>query len=88
MKQNRIAKLIASGDIVECAACEELSAYSFDNVTPRGHYFRGCWDKGEIAHVGACSSFEWECGHCGANNVDADAPILAECYTHTEVAFA
>jgi len=76
--------LIESGDIVECAACGELSAYSFDLVTARSEY-RLDANPGEIAHVGAASCWEFECGHCGANNVEVDAPILAEVYTHQEV---
>ena len=81
----QLAALKEEGDVVECAACGELSAYAWQNVTEKPSYHRMCWERGEIAHVGAASGFEWECGHCGANNVDADAPILAEVYTHYPV---
>jgi hypothetical protein len=77
-----VAQLIESGDVRECAGCGELSAYSWDDVSvkPDGERFQ----PGEIAHIGAASCFEWQCGHCGAYNAFKDAPILAECYTHVE----
>lgn len=77
-----IEALQESGDIVECAACGELSAYAWQYVADKPSYSRGCYDKGEIAHVGAASGSEFECGHCGAHNVEADSPLLHECYTH------
>lgn len=77
-----IEALKESGDIVECAGCGELSAYAWQFVADKPSYSRLCFEKGEIAHVGACSGSEWECGHCGANNVEADSPLLAEVYTH------
>lgn len=81
LNQTQIDALLASEDLVQCAACGELSAYSFNLVTARAD-FRMDAKPGEIGHVGAASCFEWECGHCGANNVDLEAPILAEVYTH------
>lgn len=78
-----VDELIEAGDVVECAACGEHSAYAWDLVTARSE-FRMDAETGQIAHVGAASCFEWECGHCGAHNVHRDAPILAEYYTHVE----
>lgn len=70
-------------DIVECARCGEKSAWAWGDVTAKSEY-RLDAKPGEIAHIGAASCFEWECGHCGANNVDVDSPTLHECYTHRE----
>jgi len=64
--------LIDSGDIEVCPACGGLSAYCHADVDET---------KG-IAHIGATSCFEWECGHCHTHWTDADSPINAECYTH------
>lgn len=82
--------LIESGHILECICCGELSAYCYgdtdaydqfdDDIIPGG--FKP--EPGTIAHIGTASCWEWECGHCGAHHVDADSPILAECYTHEE----
>jgi hypothetical protein len=80
-----IDALVESGDIVCCAACQEHSAYSWAYVTPKEHHFRLGYNPGDIAHVGASSGFEWECGHCGANNVPEDSPLLAEVYTHVSL---
>ena len=77
-----VAGLIDAGDVRSCAGCGQYSAYSWDHVTAK--YDNGCVERGEIAHIGASSCFEWQCGHCGANNAFKDAPILAECYTHVE----
>ena len=81
-QEHDIEALMESGAIVECARCSELSAYAWRYVAEKPSYYRGCYDKGEVAHVGACSGFEWECGHCGANNVPHDSPLLHELYTH------
>lgn len=77
-----IDALVESGDINCCAACSEHSAFSWAYVTPKEQHFRLGYEPGDIAHIGACSGFEWECGHCGANNVPEDSPLLAELYTH------
>lgn len=77
-----IEKLVSLGDIVQCAACDEYNSYAWIHVPEKESYLRGCYKKGEIAHIGASSCFEWECGHCGANNVDPESPTLAEVYTH------
>ena len=84
LNSTAIDALIHSRDIVQCAACGELSAHSWDLVTEKETYYRLGWDPGEIAHVGAASCFEWECGHCGAHHVKIRAPILAEVYTHSD----
>lgn len=78
-----VETLLETGDLKRCAACGELSADSWNLVTARND-FRLDANPGEIAHVGAASCWEWECGHCGANNVEADSPILAEVYTHRD----
>lgn len=86
MTTEKIEALLESGDLVQCAACGEISSHSWTHVTEKETYYRLDFKPGEIANIGASSCFEWECGHCGANNVDADAPILAEVYTHQELA--
>ncbi len=80
-----IAELQESGDVVECAACGKLSAHAWQVCNAYGetggeHSYSP--DPARIAHAGAASCWEWECGHCRANNVVADAPILHPCYTH------
>lgn len=77
-----LEQLIQSGEVRECAACGRYSAYNWEHVTA-GVDSERCQST-HIAHIGTCSGFEWQCGHCGANNVFKDAPILAECYTHEE----
>lgn len=79
--------LIDSEDIVQCSACDELSAYAWQHVTEKAQHFRLGYEKGEIAHVGAACCFDWECGHCGATNVEPDSPTLAEVYTHVAPEF-
>lgn len=90
MDKREVEQLIETGDIVECAACEELSAFCWAYVDDQsenpGETFRLGWIPGEIAHVGSSSCFEWECGHCGSSNVDPDSPTLAEVYTHVDPA--
>lgn len=77
--------LLDIGELVRCAACAELSAFSWEHVNAQSDY-RLDAKPGEIAHVGASSSQEWECGHCGAHNVEIDSPFLAEAYTHIDPA--
>lgn len=68
-----------------CARCGELSAYCWDDCTayPDGEHTYDP-EPGTIAHIGTASCWEWECGHCRANNVERDSPINAECYTHVD----
>ena len=84
LSDDEIDLLIESGDIVRCSACGELSALSWDYVTPKSRCYLRCWDAGEIAHVGATSMDEFECGHCGANNVEPESPILSPANTHSQ----
>lgn len=89
MTTRKLNRLLTSGDIVECAACGELSAYAAQNVDdqvphdPNTWACRG-WTKGQVAHVGVACAWTWECGHCGATNCYPDSPILHPCYTHSE----
>lgn len=82
-----IEELLGSGDIKECAGCGQLSAHAWelanayrDEKGEGGSYYEP--KRGLVAHIGTASCWEFECGHCRANNVQADAPILADCYTH------
>lgn len=36
----------------------------------------------DVYHIPSSSCWEWECGNCKAHLVEANSPILAECYTH------
>ena len=58
-----------------CMACAGVNVWNYgDNLrlnTPARTV--------AIAH-GSC--FDNVCGHCGANIVASDSPILADCYTH------
>lgn len=91
MNPAAIKTLKDSGDIVECAACGELSAFCWDFVDEQsenpGSTIRLNWLPGEIAHVDSSSCFDWTCGHCEATNVDPDSPTLAEVYTHKPLDF-
>lgn len=80
-----VAEMLSAGDVVRCAACGELSAYAWELCNAYGatngeHNYNP--EKGLIAHIGTASCWEFECGHCRAHNVERDAPILADCYTH------
>lgn len=77
-----LAELIRSGDVRECAACGEYSAYSWDLTTPKSEAER--FGAGQIAHIITACCFDWQCGHCQATNVFIDSPTLDECYTHVE----
>lgn len=88
MKTKDVEHLLASGDIVCCPVCGELSAFSWQDTTayPEGEpIHRGMkLEPGTIAHVGACSCWEWECGHCGAHLVEVDSTINHPAYTHAD----
>lgn len=90
MDKRNFERLKNEGDIVECARCSEHSAFCWAFVDEQsenpGTTVRLGWVPGEIAHVGSASCFEWECGHCGASNVEPDSPTLAEVYTHVNLA--
>jgi hypothetical protein len=60
----------------ECAACNGLNAWNWEDAE-RGEGLIGLPFK---VSYGSC--FDNRCGHCGANTVLADSPIMAECYTH------
>ena len=80
--------MLASGDAEECPGCGAVSAYSWDNVT----YCDNCSEpvgldlpeEDRIYHIGAASSFEWECGKCRRSWTPVDSPINAEVYTHRD----
>lgn len=65
-------ELIGKGYIEECPCCGGLSAYAWEDVN----------EEAGITHIPVASCWEWQCGHCHAHLVEADSPILAECYTH------
>lgn len=71
-KVSAVAELVRLKHVLECPVCGELSAHAWCDVD----------EELGIAHIPTASCWEWECGHCGAHLVEADAPILAECYTH------
>lgn len=92
MDKHALKQLMEEGVIVECANCCELCSHDSDFVDeqePGSPYVvRGGWDSGQIASVDGASCFDWNCGHCGATNVDPDSPTLAEVYTHQSIGCA
>lgn len=88
MTPQEIESLIKDGSIVVCPACLEMSAHAWQDSTAYEQFTDGIIpggfipSKGSIAHVGASSCWEWECGHCRAHVVDADSPLTCPCYTH------
>lgn len=78
--QDEIDALLANGSVVECAACGRLSALSWDDCSD----YEGTPAHDDIAHVPVACCWDWQCGHCGATNVDRNSPTLAECYTHVD----
>ena len=62
-----------------CPQCESINAWNSDDAERASKKLK--------ITVEAChgSCFDNVCGHCGANIVKPDSPILTECYTHTEV---
>ena len=81
---------VLKGSIEICLCCRELSAYAWQDTTsyddlgdiiPGG--FKPAPDT--IAHISSCSGLgEWQCGHCGKHLVEANSPLLAPCWTHSE----
>lgn len=67
-----IKALVLDGSIEICPVCGKLSAYCWDDATD------------PVAHIPACSGWEWQCGHCGAHLMDADSPLNHPAYTHSE----
>jgi hypothetical protein len=62
----------------ECACCAGLSAWNWTDAE------RAQWLTNKLVAVAWGSCWDNVCGHCGADFIRADAPILAECYTHVE----
>ena len=58
-----------------CPACGGLNVWNWEDADRLAE--RGMTVK--VAH-GSC--FDNVCGHCGADLVLADSPIMADCYTH------
>jgi len=81
VRADRIRDLIAKGYIEVCPGCGELSAYSYldaDECDDNGP------ESGQVATIGTCSSWEWECGHCRTHWMEHDSPLNSPCYTHSE----
>lgn len=69
-----LAKLIDKGHVMRCSSCNGLSAYAWCDTD----------ESLNVAHIGAASCWEWQCGHCRTHWVEADSPINSPCYTHAE----
>lgn len=88
MNKKDLSILIEDGSVEECQICGGHSAYAWQDVSSElsdsnDIYSRPTKGQGHlIAHIGAASGFEWECGHCGAHHVQRDSAINSECYTH------
>jgi hypothetical protein len=83
-------KLVMDGDVEICPCCHQMSAYSWDEANAYDEFPDGntppFWkpERGKIAHISTCSGYEWQCGHCHSNIVEADSPINHPCYTHAD----
>jgi hypothetical protein len=62
----------------QCACYGGLNAWTWPDAE------RAQWLTDQKVAVAWGSCWDNVCGHCGADFVRADAPILAECYTHVE----
>ena len=61
-----------------CMNCHEVNAWDWDDAD----YMNDRWKLNvKVSHG---SAFDNICGHCGADIVEADSPILHPCYTHSE----
>ena len=59
-----------------CPECGNVNAWNSDDAERASKRLK---IPVEVCH-GSC--FDNICGHCGANIIKTDSPILAECYTH------
>lgn len=60
----------------QCPVCGTVNAYNHEDAERASGRL-----KREVAVChGSC--FDNICGHCGADIVDPESPINAECYTH------
>jgi hypothetical protein len=82
--------LVLDGSIEICSACGGLSAYAWQDCTGYEEFPDGIIpggftpDKGKVAHVGAASGFEFQCGHCRRNIMSVDSPLNSPLFTHRE----
>ena len=61
-----------------CPQCETINAWNWEDAE------RASKRLGVKVEVCSGSCFDNICGHCGADIVNQDSPILAPCYTHSE----
>jgi hypothetical protein len=61
-----------------CPICYGVNAWNWQDAERAEQLLK---KTVKIAH-GSC--FDNICGHCGADFVAEDSPIMAECYTHIE----
>lgn len=68
-----------SRNVWECPVCGYINVWDSNNIDRVKALCKT--DKVAVCHG---SSFDNVCGHCGADLVAKDSPILAECYTHQD----
>ena len=61
-----------------CPECGTVNAWNWEDAE------RASKRLGVKVEVCSGSCFDNICGHCGADIVNQDSPILAPCYTHSE----
>lgn len=61
-----------------CPQCGGINAFNHEEATRAE---AKCRQSVAVSH-GSC--FDNICGHCGADIVKPDSPILSPCYTHSE----
>ena len=77
MNAKAIRRLVRTGDLEVCPACNAINAYAEVYCDSKD-------DPLTIAiyYIGVCSCFDWQCGRCGRTLGQINSPTLAEVYTH------
>jgi len=70
------ARHLVGGFLWVCPECQGINAWNYEDAV------RAQRKMNEQVEVCSGSAFDNICGHCHADIVKPDSPILAECYTH------
>ena len=74
--QNKLGCFFRMPTLWECPECGTVNAWNYHEAR------RASLKLKQVVEVCHGSCFDNVCGHCGADIVKSDSPILAECYTH------
>jgi hypothetical protein len=73
-----VGKKLRGGYLWICPECGAVNACNYEDAE------RAQLKLKVKVYVSTGSCFDNICGHCHANIVQPDSPILAPCYTHSE----